>query len=212
MPALSNPIRIGPNIAKSGGVAHAIVWLEGLTPRNRLKGEDTRRVQPKGLFILQGQAARSVGNPQARRQDRGRQPRRTLLRLESPRRQLLPTAAAEAKRSSSGALDQSGITELGCGGGFYWLRAYLYVSDHPFAATTDADGSFRMNNVPPGNYRVVAWLPNWHVAGQDLDFREQQTLRVHFASPVEKRTVVEMKPGAETSMQAEFSAKDFAVK
>ena len=39
-----------------------------------------------------------------------------------------------------------------------WMRAYAWSFDHPFAAVTDEDGKFVINNVPGGvKVRVVAW-------------------------------------------------------
>ncbi|MBX9677280.1 MAG: carboxypeptidase-like regulatory domain-containing protein [Gemmataceae bacterium] len=207
-----NPHR--PRIGKSGGVADAIVWLEGIdAKRIDWKGEETRvEFEPKGLFVLQGQNIRPTGI--VKRGDKievsNRDERYHALKVRGANFFQLPLPKRNVP--SRRAFTETGITELGCGGGFYWLRAYLYVSDSPFATTTDDAGFFRLNSVPPGNYRVVAWLPNWHVAGRDLDFESKQTLRLHFAPPVEKRTAVEAKAGSETRVEAVFSAKEFTEK
>jgi plastocyanin len=42
-----------------------------------------------------------------------------------------------------------------------WERAWIYVSDHPYAAVTDANGEFTIENVPPGHYRIHAWHEGW---------------------------------------------------
>jgi hypothetical protein len=207
-----NPHR--PKIAKNGGVANAIVWLEGIEGKGGdWKREETRiEFDPKGLFVIQGQSAGPVGI--SRRGDKieivNRDERYHALKVRGANFFQLPLPKRNVPTRRT--LDHAGITELGCGGGFYWLRAYLYVADHPFAATTDEEGAFRLNDVPPGNYRVAAWLPNWHVAGRDLDFESKQTLRLHFAPPAEKRTAIAIEAGRETRVVTEFSAKDFAEK
>ena len=38
-----------------------------------------------------------------------------------------------------------------------WMRAWIWEFDHPYYATTDAQGHFKMTEVPPGTYTVVAW-------------------------------------------------------
>jgi plastocyanin len=38
-----------------------------------------------------------------------------------------------------------------------WMNAYVGVSSHPFFATTKADGSFSLQNLPPGTYTIEAW-------------------------------------------------------
>lgn len=38
-----------------------------------------------------------------------------------------------------------------------WMRAYIGVVDHPYFAVTGEDGSFSLENLPPGDYVVEAW-------------------------------------------------------
>jgi plastocyanin len=38
-----------------------------------------------------------------------------------------------------------------------WMRAYIGVFEHPFFATTTADGKFTIANLEPGTYEITAW-------------------------------------------------------
>ena len=38
-----------------------------------------------------------------------------------------------------------------------WMRAYLWVEDHPYHAVSTEDGSFRIEDVPAGSYTLSAW-------------------------------------------------------
>ncbi|MEX2572185.1 MAG: carboxypeptidase regulatory-like domain-containing protein [Gemmatimonadota bacterium] len=38
-----------------------------------------------------------------------------------------------------------------------WMTAYIGVVDHPYFAVTGGDGSFTIENLPPGDYVVEAW-------------------------------------------------------
>jgi hypothetical protein len=38
-----------------------------------------------------------------------------------------------------------------------WMKGYLMVFDHPFFATTGADGSFEIKGVPAGDQNLVVW-------------------------------------------------------
>jgi plastocyanin len=38
-----------------------------------------------------------------------------------------------------------------------WMNAYIGVLDHPYYAVTGEDGSFRVENLPPGDYVIEAW-------------------------------------------------------
>jgi hypothetical protein len=37
-----------------------------------------------------------------------------------------------------------------------WMLAHIYVADSPYYALTGADGGFRLTDVPPGSYTLVA--------------------------------------------------------
>lgn len=38
-----------------------------------------------------------------------------------------------------------------------WMTGYIVLTDHPFAATTGEDGTFRIAGLPPGRYTLEAW-------------------------------------------------------
>lgn len=38
-----------------------------------------------------------------------------------------------------------------------WMHAWVGVVDHPFYATTEADGTFAISGLPPGTYTIDAW-------------------------------------------------------
>ncbi len=37
------------------------------------------------------------------------------------------------------------------------MNAFILVFSHPFFSITDTDGRYRIDNIPPGTYSVVAW-------------------------------------------------------
>lgn len=38
-----------------------------------------------------------------------------------------------------------------------WTRGYVLVFDHPYFAVTDTDGSFSIDSLPAGSYKVMVW-------------------------------------------------------
>ena len=38
-----------------------------------------------------------------------------------------------------------------------WMKSWVLVQDHPYFAVTDDKGNFKINNIPPGTYEVIAW-------------------------------------------------------
>ncbi|MCU1386397.1 MAG: hypothetical protein JWL71_5094 [Acidobacteria bacterium] len=52
--------------------------------------------------------------------------------------------------------DRAGIVRVFCDIHSH-MNAYILVFNHPFFAMTDPDGRYRIENVPPGTYGVIAW-------------------------------------------------------
>jgi hypothetical protein len=38
-----------------------------------------------------------------------------------------------------------------------WMNAIIVVTDNPYEALTDANGSFKITDVPPGKYTLKVW-------------------------------------------------------
>jgi hypothetical protein len=79
-----------------------------------------------------------------------------------------------------------GIVELTSAAGYYWMRAYLFVDDHPYYARTDPEGGFVLSDVPPGHYELVCWLPNWKRARHERDPESGHITRIFFEPPLER--------------------------
>ncbi len=59
-------------------------------------------------------------------------------------------------RSKSVRFDRPGIVRVFCDIHSH-MSAFILVFNHPFYAMTDAEGRYRIENVPPGTYNVIAW-------------------------------------------------------
>ena len=59
-------------------------------------------------------------------------------------------------KSKSVRFDRPGIVRVFCEIHSH-MNAFVLVFAHPFFATTDADGRYRINNVPAGTFTVIAW-------------------------------------------------------
>lgn len=65
-----------------------------------------------------------------------------------------PKGAQPIRRTA----DEPGVVELTCDV-HPWMRAYVVALSHRYFAVTGADGSFAIENVPPGRYTIKAWHP-----------------------------------------------------
>ena len=59
-------------------------------------------------------------------------------------------------RSKSVRFDRPGIVRVFCDIHSH-MSAFVLVFSHPFYSTTEADGRYRIDNIPPGSYTVSAW-------------------------------------------------------
>ncbi len=57
-----------------------------------------------------------------------------------------------------------------------WMEAWIYVARSSFFAVTGADGSFRIDNVPPGTYKVSARHPNLRSKRFEVTVESGQTV------------------------------------
>jgi hypothetical protein len=59
-------------------------------------------------------------------------------------------------QSQTKSLKKSGIVGVKCNV-HEWMQAWIYVSKHPYAAVTRADGSYEIAGIPPGEYNAMIW-------------------------------------------------------
>jgi len=85
--------------------------------------------------------------------------------------------------------DKPGVVVLGCNI-HDWMIGYIYVSETPFFAKTDAAGTAAVNDLPPGEYSVRLWHPG-------MERSEDSTLRqvtVNADAPARAEWELNLKP------------------
>ncbi|MBI3435650.1 MAG: hypothetical protein HY056_11320 [Proteobacteria bacterium] len=76
--------------------------------------------------------------------------RRTLFNIAQPQ-------ANQVDRHKV-ALTRGSIIEIDCDA-HNWMSAWIVTSDHPYVAVTDSAGRFAIDDVPAGEFELVAWHP-----------------------------------------------------
>ena len=113
---------------------------------------------------------------------------------------MFPEPDQPAERS----LKKNGIVELTSGAGYFWMRAYLFVDEHPYYTRTDEQGHFSLEEVPPGQYELICWLPSWKKAGHDRDPESGNVFRLRLREPTEIRRHVEVRSDRNADAQFQF--------
>jgi hypothetical protein len=212
----------GPEV-RDGRLANAIVYLTGVDPRRSAPWHPAPTsidVSRAGLTVRQADRASRTGV--VRRGDEvafvSREAADSVTQLPALHSirgrgaafftQMLPVPDGPVNRT----FPDPGIVELSSGSSYYWLRAYVLVSDHPYATVTGPDGRFAFENVPDGDYELVCWVPNWHIERFESDPELSVyagPARLVFRPAVERRMRVSVKSGRASELGFTLSPADF---
>ncbi len=133
----------------------AVVWLTGITAGKGLPltrrydvVTETCRILPRVQTAIVGGMLDVRSVDQVTHQTRFMRGADTLVVIpETEEGQVVPTAKP---------LAAAGLVLVSCDR-HPWSRGWLVVFDQPYFATTDADGGFTIDSVPPGRYAISAW-------------------------------------------------------
>ncbi len=194
------------------GVGNAVVHLRGVDA-NRARPWDHEPVvvelrdhrielgqrpgPPAYAFVRRGEAIRMVS----------RQPMFHALHADGASFFTLPFP--DPDQPLMRRLDQRGWVELSSSAGYFWMRAYLFVDDHPYYACTAPDGRFELRQVPPGDYELVCWMPNWVEDRRTRDPESGLVTRVYYRPPVQITRRVQVSPRGSCDVRFELSAEVF---
>jgi hypothetical protein len=105
---------------------------------------------------------------------------------------------------------RSGVVDLKCNAGHIWMNGLVFIVSHPYYAVTDEHGAFKLTDVPPGEYEVVAWHEGWRVAREEpvLDVGTQtKTKRLYFSDAQTWVKKVTVAPNGRSNMEFTISEK-----
>jgi hypothetical protein len=102
-------------------------------------------------------------------------------------------------------LKKGGIVELVCDAGHAWMSAYIHVITHPYYALTDAEGNFRIEDTPPGNYQLVAWHEGWEVV--KTESKDGKITRYMYSDPVTLKKEVTVPAKGDVKIDFELSGQ-----
>jgi hypothetical protein len=139
----------------SGGVANVIVYLKDITKGKAAPSEPLALVNSKCMFAPRAQGAMVSQQVKISSED-------TVLHNTHPQN------AETSATIFNVALPFKGFSvtkplpampmmiKVKCDA-HEWMHAWIMELEHPYYATTSADGHFTIKDVPPGNYTLAVW-------------------------------------------------------
>jgi hypothetical protein len=196
-----NRLEIDP---RSGGLAGAFVWLEGVDLAKARPWEEgvpltltaeNRELTPARGLVRVGEGVKLVSRDRFYHSLQGRGAAYFGVSL--------PGAEVVRERR----LSQPGIVEVRSGAGFFWMRSYVLVQPHPYMAITKTNGEFAFSQVPAGKYRLLVWHPNPQVRREERSPDTLRVIQLTFAEAFHSELGVEMRPGQTVEVDVELGEK-----
>ncbi len=97
-----------------------------------------------------------------------------------PAHTLFNIAMVAQRKESFQQLGGPGIVKFICEAGHYWMTAYFVVAPHPYFVKVNEDGTFLMEDVPPGKYTLVSWHEYFGTKEQTIEVKENQPVAANF--------------------------------
>ena len=85
-------------------------------------------------------------------------------------------------RSKSVRFDRPGIVRVFCDIHSH-MSAFVLVFNHRYYATTDGDGRYRIDGIPPGTYNVIAWHEGASRGRERVTIPDGETVELDFVVP-----------------------------
>jgi len=136
----------------SKGLANVVLRVEGITrgkPFADAKPELAQiecRYQPRVMVVRPGSQVEIVNQDPILHNVHAYRGDDTVFNMAQP---------FQGQRSAQ-SMPEDGVVRVVCDV-HDWMRAYILVLDNPYVAISGKDGSFEIDGVPPGTYKVTMW-------------------------------------------------------
>lgn len=148
------------------GVRNTVVYLEGVErgkkPVESVLDNARCLFVPHVSAVMAGSKVRVKNSDSILHNTHGFLERRTVFNIALPNRDQIVEITQRIK--------QVGVIEVQCDAHTH-MQAWIVVRDNPYFAVSDENGHFRITDIPPGRYKLVAWHEGWLVTGRDKDGR-----------------------------------------
>jgi len=161
LPVTKNPEACGTSkkseelvVGKGGALQYAVVYLADIQKGKPATAATVTLDQKACVYVPHVQAAVKGSKVVIRNSDPVMHNVHATLKAAG---RLLFNVGMPGQQNVNKSLRRPGIAEVTCDAGHTWMKAFIYVFEHPYFAVTGADGAFRLTDVPPGTYKLTVW-------------------------------------------------------
>ncbi|OGH62373.1 MAG: hypothetical protein A3G34_12265 [Candidatus Lindowbacteria bacterium RIFCSPLOWO2_12_FULL_62_27] len=171
-------------VAADGGLANAVVWLEGVSGGKEMPTSEAAMDQsgcayvPHVLAIGVGQKILFKNSDAVLHNINSFPKENRPLNLS-----LLAAGQGRPLKRSFPLADEIKVT---CDA-HKWMSAWIVVRDNPYFAVTDSKGRYKIADIPPGKYRLVVWHETAGRMQKDIVVQPKKAATENLALPAAKR-------------------------
>ena len=144
------------------GLKNAVVFLEKVVKGKRLETKAPTLDNAKCLFVPHVQAVPVRVKVDVKNSDPILHNTHAFLGRRTVFNLALPIQGQVIKRK----IKRPGVIKVRCDAHVH-MSAWIVAIRHPYFTVTDENGSFKITDVPPGKYKVIAWHEPWKVKVKD---------------------------------------------
>lgn len=141
-------------VVNDGKLKNAVVYIDGIKKGKKLEKKDVALDNKDCAFDPHV----AIGYKGAKVVAKNSDPvlHNTHLFLKKNSKDLVNIALPNQGQEVGKKLKKSGIISVKCDA-HEWMQGYIYAAETPYATLTDENGSFSLDEVPPGDYTVKVW-------------------------------------------------------
>jgi plastocyanin len=193
-------------VGKNGGVADAIVYLEGISKGKKFQDDQPCLIDqhnceyhPHTLVVPVGRSIQIVNN------DAILHNVHTYEAVKEPKTVFNIAQPIKGVKSTTRPLTKPGLINLTCDAGHPWMSGTIMVAAHPYYAITDKNGDFSLSDVPPGSYTLHMWHEGVTIVKKELE--HDKVKKYEFEQPYEESRQVTVRAEATSTADFELSLR-----
>jgi plastocyanin len=136
-------------ISEEGGIKNAVVFVVGLKAEGKRGAtlvQERCEFHPRVVALTAGSDLKIVNRDATKHEANGVQDFETIFQISQPKKGLVDKVT----------LSRPGVVEVTCNI-HGWMKAWAVVVENPYFAVTDEEGRFRIEGLPPGEYKLKVW-------------------------------------------------------